>query len=110
MYFLLDTNILIDYIKDGKDDYFIEQINMLAEEGVIKILVPDILRTEWNEKKQKTLEFISNALNTAAVITKSDVTRKASDRVKFIDDLFSDCINIKTSQKVKAATMDRAVV
>lgn len=109
MYFLLDTNILIDYIKDGKDDYFIEQINMLAEEGVIKILVPDILRTEWNEKKQKTLEFISNALNTAAVITKSDVTRKASDRVKFIDDLFSDCINIKISQKVKAATMDRAV-
>src|SRR4051812_41064047 len=57
MYFLIDTNIFIDFVAEGKDEEFIRLVLWHAENEKIVMLVPDILLLEWKEKKKKTLEF-----------------------------------------------------
>lgn len=117
MYFLLDTNTFIDYVKDSKDEFFFEQIIFLAEEGIIQILIPDILLLEWKEKKEKTLEFILKAFESTETISGREMTgsllkndyKYSQTKSESIDKLLSNGIYFKTPQKVKAETMDRSI-
>lgn len=118
MYFLLDTNIFVDVIKDGKDEPFIESMFKLIEDGSVQLLVPDVLLVEWNRKRQQTLEFISKTFSTTAGLSAIETTKPllkdaytlSKERAAFIDKLLANGIKIKTPQKVKADTVDRSVM
>lgn len=117
MHFLLDTNIFVDYVKDNKDTHFIEQIIHLAEEGVIQILVPNVLLSEWKEKREKTLEYVSKAIESTTSISVNEMAssilkedyKYSNLRAISIDKLLANGISIKTTQSVKAETIDRSI-
>ncbi|RYZ85691.1 MAG: DUF4935 domain-containing protein, partial [Proteobacteria bacterium] len=118
MYFLIDVNVFIDYLKEAKDENFIDQIFSLAENRTIRLLIPDVLYSEWKNKKTSTLEYISKQFSAAATFSSDGTTSEllktsyshSRQRASLIDNLFERGLLLKTPQSVKAELVDRSLL
>jgi hypothetical protein len=116
MYFLIDTNIFVDFIKDGKEEYLLDQIIQLSEEKTIDILLPEVLMNEWNKKKKQTLDSISKTFSDASSYSSNEIAESvlqeafvwASHRAAKVDELLSKAIFFKVTGKVKIETINRS--
>ena len=115
MHLLVDTNIFIDYIKDGNEESCFELILNAINDGKIILLVPYVVRKEWEEKKNIALELLKKnhySFNQISAESRSTELLKTSfkrhvERVEFVEKLLARGKHITASQRVKSHVVDR---
>lgn len=116
MLFLIDTNILIDLVKEPDHEKAFQQLKQLITEGSVELLVPATLMEEWNRKKMQTLKSIENALDAARKLMDPTAKKESFDlflhqkrqRIAEIDQWMSAGKDFPISNEVKILTIDRS--
>ena len=117
MHFLIDANIIVDFVKEGKDEHFIEQLFTLVSNETVALLMPDVLELEWKDKCEQTLLYVSKAFSTARDLARIESTSAllkdnlslSRERLYLIHQLLAKGIRFKTPSYVKSDTVDRSL-
>lgn len=116
MHILLDTNILINLVREPREAALLDDLVKLKETGIIEILCPEPLLIEWNRKKEQTLNEIRKSFSITTGLSHSTFISKqlqeefeiAQNKVGTIDQILNGSITITPSKKVKVEVVDRS--
>lgn len=111
MYFLIDTNIFLNMLKEAKDEFSLNTLEAIIIQDKITLLVPEILQKEWTRKKGQTLTQLQKKIKETENITgrtgeSLPSMQQLKDRARRIDGIIAAGKPFKLTQKVKAATID----
>jgi len=132
---LIDTCVWLDLAKDPSNEPIIIALKYLVEAGVIKLLIPVLIKEEFERNKDRVVEASRQRLSQefkrikkvvekfgelgdkAQVIGVLDdvhhkipiLTDAVFETIGKIEDLFSNCNLIETTEKIKIKAAERAI-
>ncbi len=133
-YIMLDTCVLLDISTNRKDLPIVSALEELTQSGVIKLLVTDLVITEFNRNKEDVADKTRKRLSQEFKIVKNIVSEFGGEQkeqavavlnevnmklpllseanyvtISRIEKLIEDSIQINVSDKVKIAAANRAI-
>lgn len=117
MHILLDTNILISLVSEPRQEKLIDLLAGLVSSGQIKLLVPEVLKGEWDKKKGQTVENISRLFANSAKHAHSPIFKSQyqdeltilKEKVLKVDTLLNEGLFIELSEMVIVETTKRSL-
>jgi hypothetical protein len=114
MKLLLDTNILVLLITDPQERYLIDRLESLIQSEQFELLVPDTLKSEWEQKKEHVFQKTEREIAEMKKYNNQVIDSQAQDELRIlkekaeqIDALINASIAIPLTDAVKIKTADR---
>jgi len=125
IYLTLDTNIWINSLyESGKDYNFIESLEYWIEKGDVQILLPEIIKKEWERNREKHKEncvevwrmFFNKAIKVfyahseviKQLMTPENLEERAEVQIKRIENIFENSILIPITDEYKIKATELA--